>query len=135
MPVAVPQRTQAEGSDRQQASTTAAGNGGLRQSYYECAQAGDGSTWSMQECIAREAEYQEDRLNKVYQMLRSRLSTERKERLKLDERKWLAERSSNCSWDATNGGQGQRIEANICSLKMTAERVAELERLLASSDV
>lgn len=106
------------------------GGRSLRDSYHECAASNDGSTWKMQDCIEEEFEYQDARLNAIYRELLSRVPGDQKERLKESERKWLSDKEAACSWDAENEGQAQRISANICSLKRTAERVAELEKML-----
>lgn len=102
----------------------------LRDSYYECVESNDGSTWDMQSCVETEFDYQDARLNAVYRDLISKLSGEHKERLRVEERQWIAERDSVCTWDANTEGQAQRIEANVCALKKTAERAAELEKAL-----
>lgn len=102
----------------------------LRDSYHECAASNDGSTWKMQDCIEEEFEYQDARLNAIYRELLSKLPGAQKTRIREGERQWLSEMEMSCSWDAENEGQAQRIAANICSLRKTAERVAELEKML-----
>lgn len=124
-------RTHSSGNEATVAAmTTKTDDRILRDSYYECVESNDGSTWDMQSCVETEFDYQDARLNTVYRDLISKLSGEHKERLRGEERQWVAERDSVCTWDANTEGQAQRIEANVCALKKTAERVAELEKAL-----
>jgi uncharacterized protein YecT (DUF1311 family) len=102
----------------------------LRDSYYKCASSSDGSTWDMQGCVEVEFEYQDARLNLAYRSLRSKLPIEKQDGLRDDERRWLSEKDAACKWDAQAEGQAQRVEANICSLKKTAERASQLEQML-----
>ena len=101
----------------------------LRHSYYECAQANDGSTWNMQACIDQEFVYQDDRLNALYRNLRSKMDADARRNFKAEEQQWLIDRDVFCKWNANADGQAQRIDANVCSLKMTAARVGQLERV------
>ena len=100
----------------------------LRRSYYDCVQDNNGSTWDMQACIEKEAVYQDGRLNVAYRELRSKMGDRARRRFKAEERQWLSGRAVSCEWNAKLDGQAQRIDANVCSLKMTAARVSELER-------
>jgi len=102
----------------------------LRGSYYHCARTSDGSTWSIQSCIENEFVYQDGRLNSIYGRLRSKLSGAESLALRNDERRWLSNREAGCKWDESREGQAQRISANVCSLKKTAERAAQLEKEL-----
>lgn len=110
--------------------TTQMHDDALRDSYYRCASSSDGSTWDMQACVEAEFEYQDARLNSAYRSLRSRLPRDAQERLRDDERRWVSEKDAACKWDAEAEGQAQRVEANICSLKMTAKRAGQLEQML-----
>lgn len=102
----------------------------LRNSYYRCASSTEGVTWAMQKCIETEFVYQDGRLNTAYRKLRVKLSEPRKSQLRDEERKWIADKNGSCKWDAETEGQAQRIEANICSLKMTAARADQLEEMI-----
>jgi len=84
----------------------------------------------MQECVEAEFKYQDTRLNSIYRALLSKLPPEEKAKLKEEERKWIADKESTCTWDAGSEGQAQRIAANICALEKTAERAAYLEEKL-----
>lgn len=98
----------------------------LRSSYDECLKTAAGVVPNMQDCIGAEHDYQDDRLNKVYQALISKLDKPGQLALRAEQRKWLADRGAECSLDP-EGGQGQRLEANDCMLEMTARRASELE--------
>lgn len=102
----------------------------LRDSYYACARSSDGSTWSIQNCIEKEFAYQDGRLNSVYRNLLGRLPETEGAALRNDERSWLSANEVSCKWDPDSEGQAQRINANVCSLKRTAERAGDLEREL-----
>lgn len=104
--------------------------GGLRDSYSKCASSTDGATWDMQRCIEEEFDYQDGKLNSLYQELQKKLPKIQKQSLRSDERKWISDRDKSCGWDPETEGQAQRIESNICSLRRTAERAVELERML-----
>lgn len=99
----------------------------LRNSYYKCANSSNGETWNIQSCIENEFVYQDGRLNSSYRNLLSRLSDSDRARLRNEERKWILDKDKSCPWDDRVDGQAQRIDANVCSLKKTAERAAQLE--------
>lgn len=98
----------------------------LRPSYDECLKAAVGVVPDMQDCIGAEHEYQDGRLNKVYQALLSKLDKPGQLALRTEQRKWLTDRDAECSLDP-EWGQGQRLEANDCMLEITARRASELE--------
>lgn len=101
----------------------------LRSSYGECIKASGGVVPEMQACIEEEFEYQDSRLNDVYRRLLEASEGSKKIELESSQKLWLTERDSKCGWDASEEGQGQRIEANDCFLEMTAKRVKELEAM------
>jgi uncharacterized protein YecT (DUF1311 family) len=105
----------------------------LRNSYYECTRASDGSTWEMQACIEKEFVYQDSRLNVLYRVLRSKMDDAERARFKVEERQWLSDMEGSCKWNASVEGQAQRLNANVCSLKMTAARVGQFERKLSDA--
>ncbi|WP_266157211.1 lysozyme inhibitor LprI family protein [Dyella silvatica] len=106
----------------------------LRDSYEQCAAASHHAMPGMQSCIDSEFTYQDARLNDVYRKLQSTLPVARKTNLRDEERVWLAEKNTACSSNTRTGEQAQRIEANTCSLNMTASRAKVLENLLSDSD-
>lgn len=99
----------------------------LRNSFDECIQASGGVTPEMQGCIETEFEYQDARLNQAYQSLLARSTGDQKAKRESEQTQWRSERDSWCGWDAKEGGQAQRLEANDCFLNMTAERATALE--------
>lgn len=101
----------------------------LRSSYGECIKSSGGVVPEMQACIEEEFEYQDSRLNDVYRRLLETSEGSKKIELESTQKLWLAERDSKCGWDASEEGQGQRIEANDCFLEMTAKRAEELEAI------
>jgi uncharacterized protein YecT (DUF1311 family) len=106
----------------------ASNDGVLRDSYYACAKSSDGSTGSIQRCIETEFAYQDGRLNSTYRYLLGSLPAAEGLVLRNDERRWLSAKEASCKWDPDSEGQAQRINANVCSLKKTAERAGELEK-------
>jgi uncharacterized protein YecT (DUF1311 family) len=107
---------------------------GLRDSYVKCAEATNGSTWEMQNCVEEEFEYQDARLNATYRQLQSRLPEAGKKFLVQDEKEWMSARDSSCEWNPKEEGQAQRVEANICSLKQTSDRADQLAKMLTDID-
>ena len=103
-------------------------DGVLRDSYYACAKSSDGSTGSIQSCIEKEFAYQDGRLNSTYRNLLGHLPAAERVVLRNDERRWLSAKEASCRWNPDSEGQAQRINANVCSLKKTAERAGELEK-------
>lgn len=99
----------------------------LRSTYDQCLNNAGGVTPDIQDCIETEYEYQEARLDKVYQELLAKLGGDQKAALETEQKKWLSDRDAQCGVDPDEGGQGQRLEANDCFLEMTAKRAAELE--------
>lgn len=99
---------------------------GLRHSYDACLDASAGADATMQTCISTEYVYQDARLNTIYEALMSKLPQGEQAKLRTEERKWIAYRDSTCKL-APDGGQGQRLESNDCSVEQTAKRATALE--------
>lgn len=99
----------------------------LRPSYAKCLDGTGGVTPEIQDCVADEYDFQNRRLNKVYQSLLAQLSKDDQEMLRIEQRKWISIRDAQCEID-NGAGQGQRLEANDCLLEMTAKRASELEQ-------
>lgn len=98
--------------------------------YSICMERADGVTYPMLDCIAEELKTQDARLNGAYQKLKSTLSAERKKALLKAQRLWIQYRDANCAfYDDPEGGSYQRLMANECMLRETAERAKELETL------
>lgn len=87
------------------------------------------STASMVECIEKEHESQDARLNQAYKKLLDGLSNERQKELRDVQRLWISYRDANCKFVYDpDGGTISRLEANMCVLSMTAQRASELEQ-------
>ena len=98
--------------------------------YSTCMDRSGGVTYAMLECIAEELNTQDARLNGAYQALRAALSAERKQSLLSAQRLWIKYRDANCAfYNDPEGGTLQRVMANECMLRETAERAKELETL------
>jgi len=98
--------------------------------YSRCMDQADGVTYPMLDCIADEMKTQDARLNGAYQALRGSLSAERKQALLTAQRLWIKYRDANCDfYNDPEGGSYQRLLANECMLRETAERAKELETL------
>lgn len=102
----------------------------LRTSYQACIAQSAGVTPAMQDCMAVEAEYQEGRLASAYDRLLESLAPDARRALESEQSAWLSEQDRACAWNADEEGQAQRLEANECTLQMTATRAAELEQRL-----
>ena len=98
----------------------------LRPTYYTCVKASGGVTLALNNCIGTEYDFQDKRLNIVYQRLRSSLSAEQRTTLRDDERAWMAKRDTTCKPDS-NGGTASMLDSNQCRLDQTAARAAALE--------
>lgn len=120
------QESTAPAAEPAPAATTQQAHGTLRPSYKRCVDATGGVTPAIQDCMADEYRYQDDRLNRVYQSLLAKRSKQEQEALRAEQRTWLSVRDRQCPVDP-GGGQGQRLDTNSCLLKATAERASELE--------
>ena len=101
----------------------------LRASFTQCAEASGGVDIAMQDCIASEYGYQDQRLNAVYAELKRNLPAENMTALRTAQRQWLVERDSRCTWDAKTEGSAQRLQANYCRMESTAKRADVLEAM------
>ena len=71
-------------------------------------------------------------LNEVYRYKRNMLSNEQKSLLKTAQLDWLKFRESNCDMQAGQvGGTMQTIVLMACTNEMTANRIAELDLIIA----
>lgn len=99
-------------------------------SYAACLNNAGGVTTVMEECIQRELEIQDRRLNTAYQALMKSLSEKRRAQLRDAQRKWIAFRDANCSfYFDPEGGSAARLASNECVVTLTAHRASELENL------
>lgn len=106
-----------------------AGSASLRASFAKCAESSGGVDVAMQDCIASEYGYHDNRLNAAYAELKQSLPAEKMTSLRAAQRQWLIERDSKCSWDAKTEGSAQRLQANYCRMEATAARADALEAM------
>jgi uncharacterized protein YecT (DUF1311 family) len=100
---------------------------GIRPSYQSCIDQSDGSMPSMTRCAESEFAYQDKRLNAAYVRLMKSTSAEQREKLRTEERAWIAKKDSECAVpDAP--GQGQILDSLGCRITATARRSRQLER-------
>ncbi|MCL1501506.1 lysozyme inhibitor LprI family protein [Xanthomonas nasturtii] len=101
----------------------------LRPFYTKCIKESNAVHPVMMDCNKSEYEYQDARLNKVYQALMRELAKDEKVELKQEERDWITQRDALCrSNGALGGGQAEELEDSSCMLNATAARAGELEK-------
>ncbi|RAS32722.1 MULTISPECIES: lysozyme inhibitor LprI family protein [unclassified Pseudomonas] len=104
---------------------------GASQAYNQCMDSAS-STVAMSSCIQTETQLQDQRLNRVYQQLTTKLAPGPQKSLRDVQRKWITYRDANCKFHVqASGGTLAQLEGGMCVLDMTRERAAELERILS----
>lgn len=98
------------------------GSAPLRPSFDQCIERAEAVTPAMQDCIEAEFVFQNGKMEAALAKLLPAIADE--------QRTWLARKDAECRWDAKTEGQGQRIDANYCSLERIALRAKELEERL-----
>lgn len=103
--------------------------------YNKCMDKAAGVTADMITCIGTEVALQDKALNANYKALKEDLKAVRQKQLVEVQKTWLKFRDTNCQFYADpDGGSMQRVLANVCVLKMTAERAEELKALQPMSN-
>ncbi|NLS01306.1 DUF1311 domain-containing protein [Rhizobium sp. P38BS-XIX] len=97
-----------------------------RPSYKACLDKSEGVTVTMRNCAGDELKYQDDRLNRAYKLLRSKLDQSGATQIRDEQRKWIADRDTECAVD-TNSGTAALIVADDCLVQTTSKRATELE--------
>lgn len=106
---------------------TADGSARYSKAFTICMDGSGGVTVDMVECMGAELTRQDAKLNAEYKVLMKGLSTERKTQLRNAQRAWITYRDENCAfYYDPDGGTMARLDANMCMLRMTAERASEL---------
>jgi uncharacterized protein YecT (DUF1311 family) len=101
-----------------------------RKDFDKCMDAANGVTVDIMNCINEEFDYQDKRLNSVYQSLHKVLTPTKWSMLRDEQRIWLAGRD-NCEVDNDiRGGTAEMLVRADCALRKTALRADELEALL-----
>lgn len=94
-----------------------------------CMDAANGVTVDVMNCMDEELDYQDNRLNSVYQRLRKVLTPTNWDVLRKEQRKWLAGRDSCEVNDDIRGGTAEMLVRENCVLRKTTFRAVELETL------
>lgn len=90
------------------------------------------STLAMSSCITSESQLQDNRLNRVYKQLMTKLDSDQQKRLREVQRNWIKYRDGNCAFIGRLGdGTIHQIDGAMCLLGTTRDRAAELERVLS----
>lgn len=93
----------------------------------------EGSTVEQGGCLIEKMNDADDSLNKTYQALIDLVRNHGEdwvEDLRRSERAWLKYRDTNCEFNGNylKGGSGESLYYSACKLKMTKDRVNELEQ-------
>jgi uncharacterized protein YecT (DUF1311 family) len=98
--------------------------------YNTCMDKAAGVTANVITCVGTELTQQDKALNDNYKALKAGLKAKRQKQLQEVQRLWLQYRDANCKfYDDPDGGSMQRVLANDCVLRATAERAEELKTL------
>jgi len=115
------------------AAGTASGGANLRADdrvYHRCMEAAGGVTSAMLECIDKETQVQDARLNRAYRLAQQALGAEQQSPLREAQRQWLKFRDANCGlYGHLTGGSIDRVNGASCVLEMTRERAEDLHGL------
>ena len=82
------------------------------------------------DCVARENERWDGRLNRVYQSRLASFTDRQRGALKRAQKAWVLFREADCAaYEDDDWGTISRIDASQCLLRRTVERALELEAL------
>jgi uncharacterized protein YecT (DUF1311 family) len=104
-------------------STASAGDQG------DPAQACDGSTFEMVECLKAKTAQWDKRMTIAYQQAMKDAGQQQREQLRAAQRLWIQYRDANCLYYGMGEGTIARIDAGECMRNMTEARARELEGL------
>jgi uncharacterized protein YecT (DUF1311 family) len=93
------------------------------------AQACDGSTFEMVECLKGKTAQWDKRMTIAYQQAMKDVSPAQREQLRAAQRLWIQYRDANCLYYGMGEGTIARIDAGECMRSMTEARARELEGL------
>jgi uncharacterized protein YecT (DUF1311 family) len=93
------------------------------------AQACDGSTFEMVECLKGKTAQWDKRMTIAYQQAMKDVSPAQREQLRAAQRLWIQYRDANCLYYEMGEGTIARIDAGECMRSMTEARARELEGL------
>lgn len=87
-------------------------------------------TMGMVDCMGAETQIWDRRLNREYQETLRSLEAETQARLRAAQRLWVQFRDANClTYRTLTGGSMDALSAADCTMRMTALRAIELERM------
>lgn len=99
--------------------------------YSSCMDKSEGINFEMSECISKEYDVQDKKLNEIYKKLMSQLSDQRKQALREAQRQWIVYTEKNCEfYNDPDGGTMAQLSSQDCMLSSRAARVKELEMFL-----
>ena len=105
-------------------------NDGYSNVYHRCMDAAAGATSAMLECIDKETQVQDARLNRAYRLAQQTLGAAQQSPLRDAQRQWIKYRDANCGlYGRLTGGSIDRINGASCVLEMTKERTENLNGL------
>jgi len=93
------------------------------------AQACDGSTYQMVECLKASTAQWDKRMTTAYQQAMKDAGDKQREQLRAAQRLWIQYRDANCLYYGMGEGTIAHIDAGECMRKMTEARARELEGL------
>jgi uncharacterized protein YecT (DUF1311 family) len=93
------------------------------------AQACDGNTYEMVECLKARTAQWDKRMNVAYQQALKDAVPQQREQLRAAQRLWIQYRDANCLYYGLGEGTIARIDAGECMRSMTEARARELEGL------
>ena len=95
-----------------------------------CMDRSGGVTVAMRDCYAAETQQQDRRLNTVYRQITRDIEAPARTKLLRAQRAWLAYRKAECELAMTphEGGTLALVTGDDCWLRLTAERVRQLEQ-------
>src|SRR5262245_13391065 len=95
------------------------------------------TTYEMKQCSAKKYKQADDELNRVYQLLMSKLDDEgHKTSLKTAQQAWLKYRDGNCDFESylNRGGSIYSIVVTSCMTSMTTSRTKEMKEQIKALD-
>ena len=93
------------------------------------AQACDGSTAEMVECLKANTAQWDKRMTTAYQQAMKDAGDKQREQLRVAQRLWIQYRDANCLYYGMGEGTIARLDAGACMHTMTEARARELEGL------
>lgn len=105
---------------------------GLRSSLDACLKNAGGVTPDIRDCLGKEHDFQDHRLNQTYKTLMASLNEAERKHLREEERRWMTFRDTFCAPDP-EPGQAQGLGAYECVVDQTDDRTSELESRIDST--